>query len=434
MLRKKDHEIKLEVFDASVASALLLGAVAVFCMLLTANAIIDFGICSRLMEQSRLPSDVWANVTIFGIAIAGLLLLDTQSLLEMFGIRRCSSKRPPNVIVTIFGLSGYDWAIGVAMVAVNWLVLHGLVFSGLKLVLEQPLDTTPMRLGSETLHDLISGDLLLNPLIRKCTWESVYGTTCGHYLSMLFALSVANRSGFDAWRLAPRAICFYGGLCFFMAISGLFRSQHYTDGLWMVLVHIITVGLAYSQWHMVHSPSEKPAQPDAVGRSCSNILSTFRDEYQALGLMIVFVLTAAFGYVFAYFSRTIYPIHLIFIYALYIKSHKREWAITHQVVHCLVHHYRTLNDLPLLWIDKFAHILFAVVTLAQLCGKKELLSGDPLIQVARYSASFFYAGDVEALVRDGFYGTRRKQRRLWGWYRSHIGLMLLELSSTTQRR
>jgi len=412
MLHKLKHDVKAEVFDASVASALLLGAVAVFCMLLTANSIIDFGIWVLLVQQPSLPPDIWANAIVLALAVFFMLALDARSAMEMFGMRRLTGKQPPNIIVTFFGLGSWERTISIITVMVNWLTAHGVVFAGLKVGLMQPLGSRSIEMTWKTLVEVVSGDLLLNPFIRTCTWESVYGMTCGHYLATFFALSVAHRVSFDAWRLAPKAFFYYGGLCMIMALAGVFRVQHCADGLWMVSINVITLGLAYSQWHTVHSPAQK-----SQFSKNSDIESSFSVS------SCWFILTMAFSFTFAHFSRTVYPIHLVFTYALHIKSHpmKRGWTITHQVFHCLVHSYRTLDDLPFLWIDKLTHVLFAVVVLQQFCGKRELLSRDPLVKAFSYTARLYKPGDIEVLYRAGFYGsTRRKMRWLTGWYVSAL--------------
>jgi hypothetical protein len=434
MLYSKRHEAGDEKFDTNVPSVLFLSGVAIV-MTLTANGLIGMGLWSLFGEQKTVMApDVWANMAFLGAALVGAALIDVQALLVMFGMApRLTSKaadESPNALVDLFSLHSWENTVTGITIAVNWLAAHGLATSALKMGMENPI--TPVKMSAETLHDLATGDVLLNPLLRAWNWEAVYGMTCGLHIGTYFAVSGAHRARFNVRKLAPVAIC-YGVLAIFlMTLAGFFRRRQYTDGwmgpsdgFWLVLCHLTGLYLAYDQWYKTHPTSETDT---GAALEFQEGIRAFADEWRGWKPLTVFMLTTFLSVVFAY-ATPIYPIVLVITYAFHCKSHpmNRGWnkillflTITHQVLHYFVHSYRTLEDQPLLWIDKFVHFLYAVVAAQQFRENREMLSKDPLVKAFNYINIFVWIpGDLIALYIAGLHGpsdTYLKHMIGWGGY------------------
>jgi len=182
--------------------------------------------------------------------------------------------------------------------------------------------------------------------------------------------------------------------------------------------------MAYDQWCKRHPSAETE---DACVEFHEGIRA-FADEWRGWKPVTVFMLTTFLSVVFAY-ATPIYPIVLALTYAFHWKSHSMDkgWnkmilflTIVHQVLHYFVHSYRTLEDQPLLWIDKFVHFLYAVVAAQQFREKKELLSKDPLVKAFNYINIFVWIpGDIIALYIAALHGpsdTYLKHMIGWGGY------------------
>jgi len=157
-------------------------------------------------------------------------------------------------------------------------------------------------------------------------------------------------------------------------------------------------------------------------------IRAFADEWRGWKPLTVFMLTTFLSVIFAY-ATPIYPVVLALTYWFHTKSHplNRGWnktlfvlTITHQVLHYFVHSYRTLEDQPLLWIDKFVHFLYAVVAAQQFRTNKEMLSKDPLVKAFNYiNICVWIPGDLIALYIAGLHGpsdTYLKHMIGWGGY------------------
>jgi len=169
------------------------------------------------------------------------------------------------------------------------------------------------------------------------------------------------------------------------------------------------------------------SEPEAAAEFSEGIRA-FADEWRGWKPVTVFMLTTFLSVIFAY-ATAIYPIVLVLTYWYHTKSHpmSRGWnkvllflTITHQVLHYFVHSYRTLEDQPLLWIDKFVHFLYAVVAAQQFRENKEMLSKDPLVKAFNYINMFVWIpGDLIALYIAALHGpsdTYLKHMIGWGGY------------------
>jgi hypothetical protein len=420
--------------DTTVFSFLFMAGVS-FALLLSANALISFGIWDLFVKQKiGISTDVLANVTYLVAALLSALILDAGALFDMFGrslhLAAKGLAESPNPIVALWQLNHWEKTVSICTVVVNWLAGHGLMCSGLKLGMSHPVNINSVSMSTETMHDLVSGDLLLNPLLRTWNWETVYGMACGLHLCTYFAIAVAYRARFNTKKLAPLAIG-YGVLAIFiMALAGFFRRKNYTDGwlgpsdgFWLVFCNLVGVYLAYNRWWEMH-----PSEDTSPAAEFQEGIRAFADEWRGWKPLTVFMLTTFLSVVFAY-ATPIYPIILALTYAFHCKSHQMDkgWnktllflTITHQVLHYFVHSYRTLEDQPLLWIDKFVHFLYAVVAAQQFRENRELLSNDPLVKAFNYINIYVWIpGDIMALYIAALHGpsdTYLKHMIGWGGY------------------
>lgn len=411
----------------------------------TGNALLCISLWAIFVqEKNSITTDMWANFGFLAAAALGALLIDAQSLMGMFG-RSLSlmgkvSGGSASAIVDLFGLQRWERTITIATITLNWLAAHGLFCSALKLGLAHPL--APNSIAQTSIHDLVSGDVLLNPLIRAWSWEAVYGMGCGLHLGTYFAVSAAHRAQFNVKLLVPKALC-HGVLgLFLMALAGFFRKRPYSascdampwhdmpcngpsDGFWLVLTHLACLWLAYDQWYKLHPSADAKS---AVSAEFQEGIRAFADEWRGWKPVSVFMLTTFLSVIFAY-ATPIYPIVLALTYWFHTKAHPmdRGWnkvllilTITHQVLHYFVHSYRTLEDAPLLWCDKFCHFTYAVVAAQQFREKRELLSRDPLVKAFNYINIFVWIpGDLIALYIAGLHApsdTYLKHMIGWGGY------------------
>lgn len=433
MLYQKKHEAKADTFDSSCGSVIFLGLLG-FVMLSSANAVIGLAIWSLYSQEWRtITVDFWISLGLLLVGTIGALLIDAQALLEMFGKpSRLSDKGDDssNPIVSLYGLKGHERAVNLCTTTVNWLTAHGLICASLKLGMTNPLGPNAIKMNVETLHDLVSGDVLLNPLIRAWNWEAVYGMCCALHLGVYFSVSVAHRANWNLKRLAPKAICYFTGSIMLMALAGFFRVRQYSpgwigpsDGFWLVFCHVIGLYMAYDQYCKTRKPAVAEEEPEF-----QEGLLAFADQWRGWKPVTVFVTTSFISVVFAYASP-IYPIVLFLTYCYYWKTHRmdRGWnkvlfflTIVHQVLHYFVHSYRTIEDQPLLWIDKFVHFLYAVVAAQQFHDNKEMLSKDPLVRGFNYINIFIWIpGDIIAMYITAFHGpddVYLKHLIAWGGY------------------
>merc|ERR1719321_2169313 len=384
-----------------------------------------------------MSKDMWANAALLVAAFLGSLLIDARALVGMFGFSMGASSKTgaqssSNPLVDLYSLHSQEGAVSLATTTVNWLAVHGLVTSALKVGLTNPLESGALSgPAGQTIHYLLAGDVLLNPLIRTWNWECVYGMCCGLHLGTYFAVSVAHRHKFNIRKLIPMAMCYGVGSLTLMALAGFFRRRSYTDGwngpsdgFWLVLCHVVGIYLACDQWFKTHAKSEE----DDAGLEFQEGIRAFADEWRGWKPVTVFMLTTFLSVIFAY-ATPIYPIVLALTYAFHCKSHSMDkgWnkvllflTITHQVLHYFVHSYRTLEDQPLLWIDKFVHFLYAVVAAQQFRENKEMLSKDPLVKAFNYINIFVWIpGDLIALYIAALHGpsdTYLKHMIGWGGY------------------
>jgi hypothetical protein len=382
-----------------------------------------------------MSTDMWVNLGFIVVAAMGALIMDAQALLDMFGKSLLISpgkgaSASHNPVVDLWGLHSQERIVSCCAVVINWMAGHGLVTSALKVGLTNPLTPDSVRMSTDTLHDLVSGDVLLNPLIRTWNWECVYGMCCGLHLGTYFVVAVAHKAKFNFRVLTPRALAYAVFSLTLMALAGFFRRRQYTegwngpsDGFWLVLCHLVGIYLACDKWSKTHVQAE----------GCSSLefqegIRAFADEWRGWKPVTVFLLTTFLSVIFAY-ATAIYPIILALTYWFHTKAHlmDRGWnkvllflTITHQVLHYFVHSYRTLEDQPLLWIDKFVHFLYAVVAAQQFRENKEMLSKDPLVKAFNYINMFVWIpGDLIALyiaVLHGPSDTYLKHMIGWGGY------------------
>jgi len=254
---------------------------------------------------------------------------------------------------------------------------------------------------------------------------------CGLHLGTYFVVSVCHRARFNVRQLAPKAICYGVYALFLMALAGFFRRRQYTDGwngpsdgFWLVLCHLVGIYLACDQWFKIHNT----VTDTTPGQEFKEGIQAFADEWRGWKPLTVFMLTTFLSVVFAY-ATAIYPIVLVLTWWFNCKSHRmdRGWnkmllflGITHQILHYFVHSYRTLEDQPLLWIDKFVHFLYAIVAAQQFRTNKEMLSKDPLVKAFNYiNICIWIPGDIIALYIAALHGpsdTYLKHMIGWGGY------------------
>jgi len=268
-------------------------------------------------------------------------------------------------------------------------------------------------------------------LIREWNWQALYGMCCGLHLGVYFSVLVCHRANFNLRQLAPRFICYFTCGIGLMVLAGFFRVRQYSpgwlgpsEGFWLVFCHVLALYMAYDKWCTISAPK---VNDDQAPEFQEGILA-FADQWRGWKPVTVFAITTFISLVFAYASP-IYPLVLTLTYCYYWKSHRmdRGWnkmlfflTIAHQVIHYFVHSYRTVEDQPLLWIDKFVHFLYAVVAAAQFHDHKELLSKDPLVRAFNYINIFIWIpGDIIAMYITGFHGpddVYLKHLISWGGY------------------
>lgn len=405
--------------SSNALSALFLGSLAVV-TLVTANVNILYNMWYNVVQSTGIATEVCGNLLYVIFALVGVLLIDYQTVIDMFSKVSFTEKCPPNILVTLFGLYEWERAICNITVTVNWLTSHGLVYSGMKLLMQKPLVLDSVKMSSDIFHDLLSGDLPLNPLIRTWTWETVYGLSCGLYLASFFALSAAHRLRFNLKSLAPKAVGYMAVYLTSIATTGLLRSHADwlgpSEGVWLIFTHACILWLGYKQWQKLHPC---PCKNDgAEGKADASLVEPsaillFADRMRGYKPITVFVLTSILSVVYAHATFLYTPI-VIASFFFYWKSHRmdRGWNkvllvlnVAHYLLHFFVHSYRTLEDQPLLWIDKLVHFLFAVVAWQQFREKRELLSKDPLVKLFNYINMFiFIPGDIASMYIAGFHG------------------------------
>jgi len=127
--------------------------------------------------------------------------MDAKAVLHMFfDLTDPESKTPQWSLSAKLNMSAEVHAkFRKLLVAVNWAAVSGLICSALKLSVENPLRNEYIvgDMSLQVAHDLVVGDLQLNPLVRGGQrWESTYGLVCAFYLVLHFGFSVMRHSNF----------------------------------------------------------------------------------------------------------------------------------------------------------------------------------------------------------------------------------------------
>jgi len=447
MQGKKKYTPKAETDNLS--TALFLTGLSI-CLLLSANYCAGIKIWKLVVaHKSTILTDVVANLCFLGAAVLGGLVFDAKSLFSMFGygLRFSSKEAGPvmasgNPLVDLYGLQSWDRTVSVLIVIINWLVAHGLIISSVMLGLSNPLAANSVSLSKDTVHDLVTGDVLLNPLIREWNWEALYGMGCGLHLGTYFAVAVAHKAQFNLRTLGVKGLIYGVYSIALLALAGFFRRRNYSsgwigpcEGFWLVCCHVLGIWWAFDQkWHIQRSEAEMMSRFFGIETEAmvvpefQNGICAFMNDWRGYKPITVFVVTSTLSAIFAY-ATPIYPFVLVACYWCAYKVHPfgRGWnkvlfwlTVAHQVVHYFVHSYRTLEDQPLLWVDKLVHFLYAVVAAQQFREQKEMLSRDPLVKAFNYINLYVWIpGDIIALYIAALHGpndTYLKHMIGWGGY------------------
>eukprot|EP00419_Tripos_fusus_P047518 CAMPEP_0172814470 /NCGR_PEP_ID=MMETSP1075-20121228/11250_1 /TAXON_ID=2916 /ORGANISM="Ceratium fusus, Strain PA161109" /LENGTH=512 /DNA_ID=CAMNT_0013654267 /DNA_START=89 /DNA_END=1627 /DNA_ORIENTATION=+ len=151
----------------------------------------------KLFEN--VPADVWTGILYTVGAVLAALLIDARSLWCMFfDIKSKDRQHPFALVLGIRDCASASFPLYV--VILNWTAAYGLVSSALKLSMFNPVKNYEFTAPTpEIAHDLFSGELQLNSLLRKGSesyWESYYGHACCFYLVTYFLSLSAHRLGF----------------------------------------------------------------------------------------------------------------------------------------------------------------------------------------------------------------------------------------------
>lgn len=157
--------------------------------------------CFPQCFMTSLPVDIQAGVLFLTCLLVAVLIVDAKAVNHMFFYLTDQESKTPHL-----GLSGkLNMSTEVhakfckLLVAVNWAAANGVVCSGLKLSVANPLQSkySVYSMSLKVAHDLVVGDLQLNPLVRGGQrWESAYGLVCASYLVLHFGFLVMRHSNF----------------------------------------------------------------------------------------------------------------------------------------------------------------------------------------------------------------------------------------------
>lgn len=184
---------------------------------------------------TNLPADIQANVIFLACTVVVALLLDAKSFVRMF-VHLHDEKT---------GLQGWGSHFGRLLVVANWAAGSGVACSTLKLSVTTPLKDYTYAAGDvnlQILHDLVVGELQLNPLVRANPsqyWESAYGLMCAAYLVLFFGLSASRTTNFSALRFFTGKGSIHAAIILVaMAFSGLFGRAVWHVAVLLIAAHL----------------------------------------------------------------------------------------------------------------------------------------------------------------------------------------------------
>eukprot|EP00928_Gymnodinium_smaydae_P011578 TRINITY_DN14256_c0_g1_i1.p1 TRINITY_DN14256_c0_g1~~TRINITY_DN14256_c0_g1_i1.p1 ORF type:complete len:585 (+),score=73.79 TRINITY_DN14256_c0_g1_i1:154-1755(+) len=173
------------------------------------NLCITASLVSVVQDLKQIPADIWANGIFLIAAIICCVLFDARAFFGMFFDTRLLKDEPQShPLPHVFGIwsaSGYvmdaSRTLSLSVVVLNWVAGISVLSSSLKLSIANPVHNydTLVLPNPKIAHDLFSGELQLNPLLRSGNshhWESYYAHVCVLYLMTYFLLNSAHRVGF----------------------------------------------------------------------------------------------------------------------------------------------------------------------------------------------------------------------------------------------
>mmetsp|Transcript_20844 Transcript_20844/g.37537 ORF Transcript_20844/g.37537 Transcript_20844/m.37537 type:complete len:536 (+) Transcript_20844:63-1670(+) len=202
---------------------------------------------------TSLPADIQACTIFLLCLVAGGIIVDAKALLHMFvDLSDPESKTGQWKLSAALNFSPQARAtFRRLVVAVNWAAGSGLLCSAFKLSVLNPLPEEEYIIGDMSFkiaHDLIVGDLQLNPLLRdgvQQRWESAYGLLCAFYLVLHFGFSVTRSSDFVFTRFFLGKGAFFGAAVIAsMAFAGLFGQGIWPVACLLVAAHLMLLWMA----------------------------------------------------------------------------------------------------------------------------------------------------------------------------------------------
>eukprot|EP00931_Biecheleriopsis_adriatica_P007817 TRINITY_DN109070_c0_g1_i1.p1 TRINITY_DN109070_c0_g1~~TRINITY_DN109070_c0_g1_i1.p1 ORF type:complete len:536 (+),score=100.70 TRINITY_DN109070_c0_g1_i1:92-1699(+) len=287
---------------------------------------------------SSLPADVQANLLLLACMIVVAVMLDARALLHMFvSVPNSEVKTSQQKLTSKLSFSSQSQAshFDRLLVSINWAAGSGILCSALKLSVTTPLPNynfQPRDLSFQMAHDVIIGDLQLNPLVRagaQQRWESVYGIICGFYLVLTFGFSSTRRCDFILARFFfGKGVLIGVTVLIFMAFAGLFGR-----GLWPVAFLLIAghVALLWVACRLVVCREVTKGGRGRASRAANKLMCVLK----AAGLLFV--------------SNMLLAVHMAVIYALGKNTLESALVIYGPITLCTLVLMRDENWVGMIW-------------------------------------------------------------------------------------